>query len=120
MRGNPLVIHERPANHDASSDKPDGLVLEKPFFRYTTGVYDVKIGGTVQEAVGVIEVLNGYATEKFITREDRCILLRWYETWGSVCMNGNYSDEYRGSLDGNRRLTINGEEYIHLEDRIYK
>ena len=120
VRGNPLVICERPVNHDASSDKPDGLVLEKPFFRYTTGVYDVKIGGTVQEAVGVIEVLNGYATEKFITREDRCILLRWYETWVSVCMNGNYSDEYRESLDGNRRLRVNGEEYIHLEDRIYK
>lgn len=120
VRGNPLVIRERPANYDASSDKPEAFLLEKPFFRYTTGVYDVKIGDIVREAVGVIEVLNGYVTEKFITRDDRCILLRWYETWVSVCMNGNYSDEYRESIDGNRRLTVNGEEYIHLEDRIYK
>ena len=115
VRGNPLVIRERPAEYDG-----DNILLGKPFFRYTTGVYDVKIGENIYEAVGVIEVLNGYATEKFITRDDRCILLRWYETWVSVCMNGNYSDEYRESLDGNRRLTINGEEYIHLEDRIYK
>ena len=120
VRGNPLVIRERPANYDASSEHPEAFLLEKPFFRYTTGVYDVKIGDTVREAVGVIEVLNGYVTEKFITRDDRCILLRWYETWVSVCMNGNYSDEYRESIDGNRRLTVNGEEYIHLEDRIYK
>lgn len=115
VRGNPLVIRERPAKYDG-----DKILLEKPFFRYTAGVYDVKIGENVYEAVGVIEVLNGYATEKFITRDDRCILLRWYETWVSVCMNGNYSDEYRKSLDGNRRLTINGEEYIHLEDRLYQ
>ena len=115
VRGNPLVIRERPAEYDG-----DNILLGKPFFRYTTGVYDVKIGENVYEAVGVIEVLNGYATEKFITREDRCILLRWYETWVSVCMNGNYSDEYRESLDGNRRLRVNGEEYIHLEDRLYR
>lgn len=120
VRGNPLVIRERPAQYDASSNDADNILLEKPFFRYTTGVYDIKIGETVCEAVGVIEVLNGYATEKFITRDDRCILLRWYETWVSVCMNGNYSDEYRESLEGNRRLTINGEEYIHIEDRLYK
>ena len=120
VRGNPLILRERPAEYDASSDNPENLLLEKPFFRYTTGVYDVTIGENVQEAVGVIEVLNGYATEKFITRDDRYILLRWYETWGSVCMNGNYSDEYRESLGSNRRLTINGKEYIHLEDRIYK
>jgi len=120
VRGNPLVIRERPANYDASAEHPEAFLLEKPFFRYTTGVYDVKIGDTVREAVGVIEVLNGYVTEKFITRDDRCILLRWYETWVSVCMNGNYSDDYRESLGGNRRLTVNGEEYIHLEDRLYK
>jgi len=35
-------------------------------------------------------------------------------------MNGNYSDEYRESLDGNRRIRVNGEEYVHLEDRLYK
>ena len=115
VRGNPLVIRERPAQYDGEK-----ILLEKPFFRYTTGVYDVKIGETVSEAVGVIEVMNGYATETFITRDDRRILLRWYETWESICMNGNYSDEYRESLGGNRRLTINGEEYIHLEDRLYK
>lgn len=115
VRGNPLVIRERPAKYDG-----DKILLDKRFFRYTTGVYDVKIGDTVYEAVGVISVMNGYASEKFITRDDRCILLRWYETWVSVCMNGNYSDEYRESLDGNRRLTINGEEYIHIEDRLYK
>ena len=115
VRGNPLVIRERPAQYDGEK-----ILLEKPFFRYTTGVYDVKIGETVSEAVGVIEVMNGYATEKFITRDDRRILLRWYETWESICMNCNYSDEYRESLGGNRRLTINGEEYIHHEDRLYK
>ncbi|MBO5256086.1 MAG: sigma-70 family RNA polymerase sigma factor [Clostridia bacterium] len=115
VRGNPLVIRERPAQYDGEK-----ILLEKPFFRYTTGVYDVKIGETVSEAVGVIEVMNGYATETFITRDDRRILLRWYETWVSVCMNCNYSDEYRESLGGNRRLTINGEEYIHHEDRLYK
>lgn len=115
VRGNPLVIRERPAQYDGEK-----ILLEKPFFRYTTGVYDVKIGETVSEAVGVIEVMNGYATETFITRDDRRILLRWYETWESICMNCNYSDEYRESLGGNRRLTINGEEYIHLEDRLYK
>lgn len=115
VRGNPLVIRERPAQYDGEK-----ILLEKPFFRYTTGVYDVKIGETVSEAVGVIEVMNGYATETFITRDDRRILLRWYETWESICMNCNYSDEYRESLGGNRRLTINGEEYIHHEDRLYK
>ena len=115
VRGNPLVIRERPAQYDGEK-----ILLEKPFFRYTTGVYDVKIGETVSEAVGVIEVMNGYATETFITRDDRRILLRWYETWESICMNCNYSDEYRESLGGNRRRTINGEEYIHLEDRLYK
>ena len=115
VRGNPLVIRERPAQYDGEK-----ILLEKPFFRYTTGVYDVKIGETVSEAVGVIEVMNGYATETFITRDDRRILLRWYETWESICMNCNYSDEYRESLGGNRRLTINGKEYIHLEDRLYK
>ena len=115
VRGNPLVIRERPAQYDGEK-----ILLEKPFFRYTTGVYDVKIGETVSEAVGVIEVMNDYATETFITRDDRRILLRWYETWESICMNCNYSDEYRESLGGNRRLTINGEEYIHHEDRLYK
>ena len=115
VRGNPLVIRERPAHMDGNT-----FVLEKPFFRYTTGVYDVKIGDTVSEAIGVLSVMNGYATEKFITRDDRCILFRWYETWGSICMNGNYSDEYRESLDNNCRMTINGEEYIHLEDRLYQ
>lgn len=116
VRGNPLVIRERPVQYDG-----DNILLEKQHFRYTTGVYDVTIGGKTYETVGVIEVQNGgYATETYITREGQCVLLRWYETWVSICLNGNYSDEYRETLDENRRLTINGEEYIHIEDRLYK
>lgn len=116
VRGNRLLIKERPAAYNG-----DELVLEKENIEYSTGVYDVKIGDTVHEVIGLIKVQNGgYVTEQFITRGGQCVLLRWYESWNSIELSDNYPEEYMATLGGNKRIRINGIDYIHIEDRLYK
>ncbi|MGN1346269.1 MAG: RNA polymerase sigma factor, partial [Eubacteriales bacterium] len=116
VRGNRLLIQERPAAYNG-----DELVLEKENIEYSTGVYDVKIGDKVQEAIGLIKVQNGgYVAEQFITRGGQCVLFRWYESWNSIEISDNYPEEYMATLDGNQRIRVNGTDYIHIEDRLYK
>ncbi len=117
VRGNPVKLAERPAGVDENGD----YLLEQPHIPYTTGVYDVNIGNDVCEAVGLVSVQpgGGVASEQYVSRAGKCILLRWYETWDSAMTSPNY-ESFRENIVKNRTIRVNGTEYVHVEDRLYK
>ncbi len=117
VRGNPVKVEERPAGVDADG----AYVLARAHIFYTTGVYEVKLGGDVYEAAGLVSVQpdGGVASETYVTREGKCVLLRWYETWDSAMTSPNYAS-FRETIGKNRTIRVNGTEYVHIEDRLYK
>ena len=48
---------------------------------------------------------------------ENAILLRWYETMQSMDGCDNYPPARIEKMKQNRKITVNGEEYIHVEDR---
>lgn len=110
VRGNPLVIRENPAEV-----KENGYVIPQDNIRYTTGVYDVRIGNEVYETVGVLDGRPAlYMTESYITRDGKCVLRRWYELPAMLDFE-TYGDTLTAP-----DLTVNGLTYVLLEERLYK
>ncbi len=117
VRGNPVKLVERPAG----TDENGAYCLERPHIPYTTGVYEVRIGKDVYEAVGLVsgQPNGGVASEMYVTREGKCVLMRWYETWESAMTSPNY-ESFRETIRENRTIRVNGVEYVHVEDRLYR
>ena len=56
--------------------------------------------------------------ETYIDRNGRVVLLRQYEWSGNIESNNYYSDEDRKAMKENAVIFVNGDKYIHTEDRI--
>lgn len=108
VHGRPLLITENPLT------VVDGVIRAEEYgVRYTTGVFDVTIGERTFECVGFIIVANGsYATESYVDRNGRLVMLRWYESVG--CLDGDIA---RKTAE-NPKINVNGTEYRLIEDRI--
>ncbi|MBQ8512223.1 MAG: sigma-70 family RNA polymerase sigma factor [Clostridia bacterium] len=114
VNGTPLLIRERPVTiHDDGS-----RTLEEDHRRYTDGVWRVVIGDRAFECIKVDWIrTHTYFTETYIDRAGRIVLLRWYETMQSIEGCDNYPPARVEKMKNNRRITVNGEEFIHVEDR---
>ena len=106
LKGRPLLIKENPANIDE-----DGMHFEDYHIRYTMGVYDVTIGERTFETVKYIHPHGWAISEVFVDRNGRLVLMRWYEKKDTI-----ESDDKR--IYDNAVFVANGDEYIHIEDRI--
>lgn len=117
VRGNPVKLVERHATRSETGE----YQLEHPHILYTTGVVDIKIGEDVYEALELVSTQpgGGVATEEYVTREGKRVLLRWYETWNSAMTSPNY-ESFREEIVKNRTIRVNGTEYVHVEDRLYR
>ena len=58
-----------------------------------------------------------YFTETFYDRAGRMVLLRWYETLRSMEGCDNYPQSRIEKMKKNRKITVNGTEFTHVEDR---
>lgn len=114
VNGTPLLIRERPVTLNADGSR----VLPENRLRYTDGVWRVVIGEREFECIRVDWVYSGvYFTETYIDRAGRIVLLRWYETMQSIEGCDNYPPARVEKMKNNGRITVNGEEYLHVEDR---
>lgn len=112
VHGLPLLIEENPAVIGENG----AIEMPAANLRYTMGSWSVTIGDRTFACikVGVYEMCGRY-TEQYIDDNGRMVLYRVYET--AEAMDGCYSDDYIRSTAQNARVTVNGSEYIHLEDR---
>ena len=115
VRGTPILVAENPI----AADK-DGYRMEKYNVRYTLGIYRLTIGERTFRAAGILRVYykSCYATVMYVSPEGRMLLMRWYETAESIENSDNYQDHWIRTIGENEKLTVNGTEYIHTEDRI--
>ena len=56
--------------------------------------------------------------ETYIDKNGRVVLLRQYEWIGSIESNDYYSSSDKATLKENTVILINGDKYVHTEDRI--
>lgn len=112
VHGLPLMIEENPTviGENGEIDMPIANL------RYTMGCWDVTIGDRLFACIKacVYEQCGRY-TEQYIDDSGRMVLYRVYET--AEAMDGCYPNAYLQTTAQNARVTVNGKEYIHLEDR---
>ncbi len=114
VNGTPLVIAERPAAVGADGS----LSIPQDRLRYTDGVWKTVIGDRAFECIKVVWVYaDVYFTETYYDRAGRIVLLRWYETLRSMEGCDNYPPARIDRMKKNRKIIVNGMEFIHVEDR---
>jgi len=114
IHGKPLLVKENPPEY-----RGDEIIAGAYSLRYTTGVYDVTIGSRTFETVGILLVQRcGVVTESYADRSGRLVLMRWYESAGSIRDNMNYTPEFAERVRNNPGIRVNGTDYILIEDRI--
>ena len=111
--GIPVLIQE-----NAAGETENGYVIAEKNVRYTLGVWNVRIGSRVFETIKCILIQNDSCEETYIDRNGRVVLLRQYERSGSITSNDDHSDSYLNAIKDNAVISINGNTYIHTEDRI--
>ncbi len=113
VHGLPTLIAEHPVTEDAN-----GLQLPCNE-RCTMGMWQVTVGNRSFDCVKVVRLqMHTLFTESYIDTNGRMVLLRWYETEASVENCDNYPPAYRAKLKNNAVITANGEQFVHIEDRI--
>jgi len=114
VRGIPVLVKENPPVILENGD----IIAVGDSRRFTMGVYDVTVGNKKFECIKIL-YLSGYCiTEDYVDRNGRIVLMKWYERDESIAVNDNYTDEYRKSIKDNPTITVNGEVYRLIEDRI--
>lgn len=113
VNGTPILITERPAEVTGESVK-----IPHDRLRYTDGVWKITLGDREFECIKVVWVYaDVYYTETFYDRAGRIVLLRWYETVRSMEGCDNYPPARIEKMKKNRKITVNGIEFTHVEDR---
>ncbi len=113
VHGLPLLIKENPAKIDDI-----GIRLEQSNIRYTMGVYHVTIGEKSFQTIKFAVLQNGIYTEHFVTKDGRLLLMRWYQSENAVAIDELYPTETRRHMQANPTVTVNGKNYLLIEDRI--
>lgn len=111
--GIPVLIKE-----NAAGESEKGYAIAEENIRYTLGVWNVTIGSRAFETIKCIMMQNDSCEETYIDRNGRVVLLRQYEWSGNIESNNYYSDEDRKAMKENAVIFVNGDKYIHTEDRI--
>lgn len=113
INGTPIVISER-----AAEVTEDFVTIPHDRLRYTDGVWKITLGDREFECIKVVWVYaDVYYTETFYDRAGRIVLLRWYETMKSMEGCDNYPPARIEKMKNNRKITVNEEEFTHVEDR---
>lgn len=114
VHGRPLIIKENPPKIENGE-----IFVDEYNTRYTMGTFDVTIGERQFETIKFIRVFNNLvATENFVDKNGRLVLMRWYESADSLEGHGIYSDDFIKKTEGNPTITVNGISYRLIEDRI--
>ena len=103
---------------NAAKKSENGYTIAAENVRYTLGVWNVTIGSRTFETIKCIMMQNDSCEETYIDRNGRVVLLRQYEWSESIESNNYYSDEDRKAMKENVVILVNGDKYIHTEDRI--
>lgn len=113
VNGTPILIRERPADVTETA-----VTIPEDRRRYTDGVWKITLGDRAFECIKVVWVYaDVYFTETFYDRAGRMVLLRWYETMHSMEGCDNYPPTRIEKMKKNRKITVNGTEFTHVEDR---
>ena len=90
-----------------------------PFFEVRC--YDVLVNGN-DRVFGIPILIQENAAEAsgntYIDRNGQVVLLRQYEWSENLAENDYYSDNDRDAMQENAVIVVNGDTYIHTEDRI--
>lgn len=113
IHGMPLVIKENPTETDEN-----GIHIPKIGLRYTMGTYSLTLGNKTFETIKFVLLQNGIFTEHFVDRNGRLVLMRWYQSQTDVNIYEWYTKEYKARIQNNPSITVNGEKFILIEDRI--
>ena len=111
--GIPILIQENAAEASGNS-----YTIAAENVRYTLGVWNVTIGGRTFETIKCILLQNDSCEETYIDRNGQVVLLRQYEWSENLAENDYYSDNDRDAMQENAVIVVNGDTYIHTEDRI--
>ncbi len=103
---------------NAAKKSENGYTIAAENVRYTLGVWNVTIGERTFETKKCILTQNDSCEETYIVRNDRVVLLRQYEWSENLAANDYYSDSDRDAMQENAVIFVNGDPYIHTEDRI--
>ncbi|MGL4735831.1 MAG: RNA polymerase sigma factor [Cellulosilyticaceae bacterium] len=108
IHGIPLIIKENPVTINN-----DEITISDYTMHYTEGVYNLTINSRHFECIKYISVQeNTIMTEHFVDRNGREVLLRWYEPFYWL------DDEVKEKVQHNTMYTLNGQNFVHLEDRL--
>ncbi|MBQ7379992.1 MAG: sigma-70 family RNA polymerase sigma factor, partial [Clostridia bacterium] len=87
VHGIPLLIKENPL-----TIMNNEYFVDEKNIRYTTGMFDVRIGNRAFETVGYINVQScGVMCENYVDTNGRIVLMHWYESEESI-LNTEYYD----------------------------
>ena len=111
--GIPILIQENAAEASGNS-----YTIAAENVRYTLGVWNVTIGDRTFETIKCILLQNDSCEETYIDRNGQVVLLRQYEWSENLAENDYYSDNDRDAMQENAVIVVNGDTYIHTEDRI--
>lgn len=103
---------------NAAEASGNGYTIAAENVRYTLGVWNVTIGSRTFETIKCILTQNDSCEETYIDRNGRVVLLRQYEWSENLAANDYYSDSDRDAMQENAVIFVNGDPYIHTEDRI--
>ena len=82
------------------------------------GTYSLTLGNKTFETIKFVLLQNGIFAEHFVDRNGRLVLMRWYQSQTDVNIYEWYTKEYKARIQNNPSITVNGEKFILIEDRI--
>lgn len=110
--GMPLLIKENPAKTDEN-----GIHIQ-PNLRYTEDTYDLTIGNKTFETIKFMILQNDNFKECFVDRNARLVLMRLYQNENKILISRKHWKKQQESIQNSPFITVNGEKYIFMEDRI--
>ena len=113
VHGIPVLIQE-----NAAEETENGYIIKEENLRYTLGVWNVTVGNRSFETIKCIMLWYDSCEETYIDKNGRVVLLRQYEWIGSIESNDYYSSSDKAAIKENALILINGDKYVHTEDRI--
>ena len=113
VHGIPVLIQE-----NAAEETENGYIIKEENLRYTLGVWNVTVGNRSFETIKCIMLWYDSCEETYINKNGRVVLLRQYEWIGSIESNDYYSSSDKAAIKENALILINGDKYVHTEDRI--
>ena len=111
--GIPVLIQE-----NAVKETENGYVIPQENVRYTGGVWSITIGEHRFETIKCIFLQNDSCEETYIDKNGRVVLLRQYEKSTNIDSDKYNSESGHAAMKENAVIVINGDTYLHTEDRI--